>query len=282
MSTEKRLLATTDQLEHWRSHVGRVKIQRDTLDMNVLRRFALACGADPEVEKSQPPMAHWAYFLDTVAGGGLGEDGHPLRGDFLPAVHLPRRMFAAASIRFERPLELGREAECLTRIADVKYKSGQTGELVFVELERIITQSQQTRVRETQTIVYRAAGTKQPAVVAALAHTGADDVWCPGPVDLFRFSAVTFNAHRIHYDAHYAQHVEGYPDLVVHGPFAAVKLMAFANRSSARAVQSFAFRLLAPLFVSQPVAFAAGTEAGSFVALRCDGVHSVSAKVEFQ
>jgi len=276
------LLATTAQLELWRSHVGRVKILRETLDVSVLRRFAVACGADPEVEKTQPPMAHWAYFLDAVTGGGLGEDGHPLRGDFLPAVHLPRRMFAAASIRFERPLELGREAECHTKIADVKYKSGQSGELVFVELERTIVQSQQTRVSESQTIVYRAAGTRQPAVVATLAQMGGDGVWCPGPVELFRFSAVTFNAHRIHYDVPYAQRVEGYPDLVVHGPFAAIKLLAFAHRSSARAVQSFAFRLIAPLFVSQPVTFASGEEAGSFVALRCDGVHSLSAKVEFQ
>lgn len=276
------MLATKDQLEHWRSHVGRVKIQRETLDVSVLRRFAVACGAHPEVEKTQPPMAHWAYFLDAVAGGGLGEDGHPLRGDFLPAVHLPRRMFAAASIRFERPLELGREAECLTRIADVKYKSGQSGELVFVELERTIVQSQQTRVSESQTIVYRAAGTRQPAVVSTFPQMGVDDVWCPGPVDLFRFSAVTFNAHRIHYDVPYAQRVEGYPDLVVHGPFAATKLLAFAQRTSARAVQSFAFRLIAPLFVSQPVIFALGEEAGSFVALRCDGIHSLTAKVVFQ
>jgi 3-methylfumaryl-CoA hydratase len=281
MSTQSPSLVAR-QLEQWRSHVGRVRIQRETLDVSVLRRFAVVCGADAEVEKTHPPMAHWAYFLDAVASGGLGEDGHPLRGDFLPAVHLPRRMFAAASIRFEQPLELGREAECLTRIADVKCKSGQSGELVFVELERTIMQSQQTRVRESQTIVYRAAGTRQPAVVAGLAQTGADGVWCPGPVDLFRFSAVTFNAHRIHYDAHYAQHVEGYPDLVVHGPFAAVKLLAFAQQRSARAVQSFAFRLVAPLFVSQPVTFASGEEPGSFVALRCDGVHSVSAKVEFQ
>jgi 3-methylfumaryl-CoA hydratase len=281
MSTQSPSLVAR-QLEQWRSHVGRVRIQRETLDVSVLRRFAVVCGADAEVEKTHPPMAHWAYFLDAVASGGLGEDGHPLRGDFLPAVHLPRRMFAAASIRFEQPLELGREAECLTRIADVKCTSGQSGELVFVELERTIMQSQQTRVRESQTIVYRAAGTRQPAVVAGLAQTGADGVWCPGPVDLFRFSAVTFNAHRIHYDAHYAQHVEGYPDLVVHGPFAAVKLLAFAQQRSARAVQSFAFRLVAPLFVSQPVTFASGEEPGSFVALRCDGVHSVSAKVEFQ
>jgi 3-methylfumaryl-CoA hydratase len=281
MSTQGPSLAA-GQLEQWRSHVGRVRVQRETLDVSVLRRFAVVCGAEAEVEKTQPPMAHWAYFLDAVVSGGLGEDGHPLRGDFLPAVHLPRRMFAAASIRFERPLELGREAECRTRIADVKYKSGQSGELVFVELERTIVQSQQTRVNESQTIVYRAAGTRQPAVVATLAQTGVDGVWCPGPVELFRFSAATFNAHRIHYDAPYAQRVEGYPDLVVHGPFAAVKLLAFAQQRSARAVQSFAFRLVAPLYVSQPVTFASGEEPGSFVALRCDGVHSVSAKVEFQ
>ena len=271
---------TVEQLAQWRSHVGRIRTQQDFLDVSVLRRYAVACGSDPQVEKTQPPLAHWAYFLDPVVGSRLGPDGHPLRGEFLPAVTLPRRMFAAGTVEFPEPLELGQEACSTTVITDVQYKSGQSGELVFVELERITTQGRLIKVREQQTIVYRGAGGGQPSVVPAPAPAGAN-AWSPTPVDLFRFSAVTFNAHRIHYDLPYAREVEGYPDLVVHGPLVAVKLLAFARNSSGRPVRSFAFRLSAPVFVSQPITFAAGAQGGTFVATRCDGVPAATSKVEF-
>jgi len=265
-------------LELWRTHIGRTRTQREVLDPSVLRRFAVACGADPEVESRQPPMAHWAYFLEPAPNSRLGSDGHPLRGDFLPDVSLPRRMFAAATVQFPEPLELGCLADCTTLIADVRYKNGQSGELVFVELERRIVQKGRLRVDERQTIVYRGASAARVPVVPRFAPVSTD-AWCPTPVELFRFSAVTFNSHRIHYDLPYAREVEGYPDLVVQGPFAATKLLAFARRVSPRPIQSFEFRLLAPMFVSQPVTFAQGEADGTFVALRNDGTRAVTSNV---
>lgn len=252
------------------------------LDVAVLRRFAVATGMDPDVERIEPPLAHWAYFLEAVARDRLGEDGHPLRGDFLPAIHLPRRMFAAASLRFHRRLDLGRLAECLTTITDVSQKGGRSGDLVFIDLDRKISQGGELRVEEQQTIVYGAAGDPMPAVVESSGWDELGERWVPEAVDLFRFSAVTFNAHRIHYDQRYACGVEGYPGLVVQGPLTAVRLLGYACEVTRRAVRRFAVRFNAPLFVSQPVRLAVETEVGSFVAVRCDGVRAVSAKVEFE
>lgn len=279
MSEQSRV--TEADLTRWRTHIGRQKIQCETVDPSVLGRFALATGADEAIERSEPPLAHWAFFLDSVANDRLGEDGHPRRGDFLPAIHLPRRMFAATSIHLGEPLELGVLAECTARISDITHKSGRSGDLVFVELQRSIVQGQRLCVEEKQILVYRTVGDRVPAVLES-AVPSAGDRWVPGPVDLFRFSAVTFNAHRIHYDQRYAREVELYPNLVVHGPLTAVKLLAFARQRSERKIRRLSVRILAPLFVSQPVFLGADTEAGSYAAVRCDGTRAVTAQVEFE
>jgi 3-methylfumaryl-CoA hydratase len=268
-------------LDEWEKHVGRERVQRETLHVDVLRKFAAATGASTHVELSMPPMAHWAYFLDAVGDADLGSDGHPLTKDFLPPVRLPRRMFAAADIRFERALELGKSAACITRVVDVRHRAGASGELVFVELERQVIQSHSLRVHERQTLVYRDNGPSMAPIESSVSLDNSLQAWTPSPVELFRFSAVTFNAHRIHYDAPYATAVEGYPALVVHGPFTAIKLLNFALTSSCRPVHSFSFRIIAPLFVSQPVTFSAGDAVGTFVAERCDGTVAVTGKVEF-
>lgn len=276
--------ATVDlaQMEDWRKHIGRERVQRNILDADVLRRFAAATGSSMQVELTQPPLAHWAYFLDAACDATLAHDGHARRNDFLPPIHLPRRMFAAADIQFERALDLGRSAECVTRILDVRHRTGASGELVFLEFERQISQSQILRVTERQTLVYRGLAEPMAAIEPTASLDFSHQAWQPGPVELFRFSAVTFNAHRIHYDAAYARDVEGYPGLIVHGPFTAVKLLNFAIETSCRAVRSFSFRVVAPLFVSQPIAFAAGDTADSFVAKRCDDTVAVVAKAEFR
>jgi 3-methylfumaryl-CoA hydratase len=280
MSDDAQPVRATD-VELWQAYVGRTRMQQQTIDRDVLHRFAAATGADPDVERIQVPLAHWAYFIDAVAPDRLAEDGHPLRGDFLPAVPLPRRMFAAASIQFAAPLKIGLPAECVTTIAEVTCKPGQSGTLVFVVVDRKISQAGAPRIHERQTIVYRPRGDPIQPVTAVHLPAEAAAPWQPGPVDLFRFSAVTFNAHRIHYDQRYARQTEGYPDLVVQGPFTAVKLFALA-RDRFGPVRSFTFRAVAPLFVSQPVLLKQDTEPGSFAAVRCDGVTAMKAQVEFQ
>lgn len=267
-----------DDVAGWREAIGREAVRRQRLDVESLRRFALAVDADPDVERILPPLAHWAWFLDGAPDAELGEDGHPRRGGFLPAIPLPRRMFAASTMRFAAPLRLDEPAALTMRIADVQHKSGRSGDLLFVEVDRTITQHGATCVEERQSLVYR-----DVAAPVALPDCAADaeegEVWRPSTVNLFRFSAVTFNGHRIHYDRPYATGVEGYPALIVHGPFAAVKLAGLAMRRGTLA--SFAYRAQAPLFVDQPIRLRPASS-DEVEAVRCDGAVSATARISYR
>jgi 3-methylfumaryl-CoA hydratase len=267
-------------IAEWRGHIGRSETRRQVLDAASLRRFAVATGADPDVECVPPPLALWAWFLDAVPDAGLGRDGHPKRGGFMPPIHLPRRMFAATAFHFGAPLLLDTEAEIDVRIADVRHKNGRTGGLVFVDVDRIVTQAGAVRVTERQTIVYRDLGDGGSVPLPVPAGNAENppavgEVWRPGPVNLFRFSAATFNGHRIHYDQAYATGVEGYPALVVQGPFIAARLAMLAAIDGD--LVNFEFRALSPLFADQPVRLLKSAP-GAFQALRCDG--AVAAGVE--
>jgi 3-methylfumaryl-CoA hydratase len=185
-------------------------------------------------------------------------------------------MFASSELRFEAPLALGEPAEMGSTIADLRRRSGRTGELVLMDVRREVSQGGRLRLAETQTIVFREAGDPTPAVVDTGAR-GDGETWRPRAVDLFRFSAATYNSHRIHYDQPYATTEEGYPALVVHGPFTAAKLFDLASRTADAPIRSFSFRAQAPLFVEQPVTLRAGPDPGSVVAVRCDGQIAMSA-----
>ena len=268
-----------EDVDGWRAYVGRTETRRQTLDLESARRFAAAVGADLDVERQAPPLVHWAYFLEVAPPEGLGPDGHPRRGEgLMPPVSLPRRMFAAATVTFFEPLALGRDAELTLTVAEVNHRAGRSGDLVFVEVDRSLAQDGRVRMRERQTIVYRGAGEPTPAVEPAPETAPDGFVWTPGPVDLFRFSAVTFNSHRIHYDLPYARDEEGYPGLVVHGPFTAAKLCALAQAANVAPLKAFSFRANAPLFAGQPVRLRATTEVGGFEAVRCDGAVAMSAR----
>ena len=214
-----------------------------------------------------PPLWHWFYFLPRALQSRLGDDGHPERGGFMPPIALPRRMFAGARVRFRAPLRLGVPAERHAVIHDVSRKSGRSGELAFVTVHSRVVQEGMTCIEEEQDIVYREPGAPvpppdvrpwpapPPRALTAIVH--AD------PRLLFRFSALTFNAHRIHYDRDYAMQVEGYPGLVVHGPLTAMLLLRLAQRQEAaraheagrtwREVTTFSFRGVAPLFDVAPL-----------------------------
>ena len=272
---------TAEDVEGWRVHVGREEIRRQTLDVESLRRFAAAQGADLDVQRHPPPLAHWAWFLEATGPEGLGPDGHPRRGGLLPPVRLPRRMFAAAAITFASPLVLDAPAELSLTVAEVRHRTGKTGDLIFVEVDRRLSQDGAHRLTERQTIVYRGlGGPVSPVAAAEPPPDGSTEVWSPGPVDLFRFSAVTFNSHRIHYDLPYATGQEGYPGLVVQGPFTAAKLFALARTRAGKPLKAFSFRAVAPLFAGQPVYLAAGDGKGDVRALRCDGAVAMTAHAE--
>lgn len=268
-------------IAHWQQWVGRTETRAERLDVEALRRFAAAVGADLAVERTLPPLAHWAFFLPVVDAAAVGVDGHPARGGFLPPISLPRRMFAAASMRFGAALALDALAERRSRVVSVVHKAGRSGDLVLVEVEHAIVQAGDPRVVEQQTIVYRDAGAPTPPVTPASAAPPSARRWQPGPVDLFRFSAVTFNGHRIHYDLPYAMGEEGYPGLVVHGPLTATQLFALAAAGGRRPTR-FSFRAVAPLFAGQPIALVADADTpGSVAAIRCDGVTAMTAQASF-
>jgi 3-methylfumaryl-CoA hydratase len=217
---------------------------------------------------------HWFYFLPRAPQAALDADGHPQRGGFLPPIPYPRRMFAGARIQVHRPLRVGRPARRDACIRDVVMKSGKTGALAFVTVAYRFTQDGVMCLEEEQDIVYREPGAAVPAPQAATLPAPPEGCWSrtlrPDTRLLFRFSALTFNAHRIHYDRAYAAEVEGYPGLVVHGPLTAVLLLQLVRQSTPRPVGAFSFRGVAPLFDLGPIRLLA-TPAEDTVALEAQG-----------
>ncbi|MGI4847701.1 MAG: FAS1-like dehydratase domain-containing protein [Janthinobacterium lividum] len=202
-----------------------------------------------------PALWHWLHFLPITAMAQTGTDGHPLRGGFLPPVPLPRRMWAGGRLQFHHPLRIGETVERHSRVLRVDYKPGRSGDLVFVQVGHELHSSLGIAVREEHDIVYRQAATSTdlvPAVTMAPLTSRWERPFKLGAVELFRYSALTFNSHRIHYDRSYACNVEHYPGLVVHGPLIATLLMELLASSCAhRTVGSFSFRALKPLFDGQ-------------------------------
>ena len=222
-----------------------------------------------------PPLWHWFYFLPKVARSQLDHDGHPQRGGFFPPVDLPRRMFAGARTRFFEPITIGEPAVREGEILKVTEKIGNSGRLVFVTVRYRIQQGGTIRVEEEQDIVYKEPGppvpAPQPLSVEPDAPAGS---WVrtvtPDTVLLFRFSALTFNAHRIHYDRRYARNEEGYPGLVVHGPLTAILLAGMTRENSARRIVHFRFQGRAPLFDLHPFRLV-GKPEGDKVVLEAHG-----------
>jgi len=246
---------------------------------------AAPCEGDP-----LPLPWHWFFFLPRCAQAALGEDGHPERGHpergqgsgFLPPFPHPRRMFAGARMRVHRPLRTGLPARREATIRDVTLKSGKSGSLAFVTVAYRTTQEGALCIEEEQDIVYREPGAAVPAPrpseLPALPAGARSRTVQPDSRLLFRFSALTFNAHRIHYDRTYATETEGYPGLVVHGPLTAVLLVQLVRHSSARPIVAFEFRGQAPLFDGGPVRLVA-LQDGDRVALEARGPDAAIALV---
>ncbi|MFT3819297.1 MAG: MaoC family dehydratase N-terminal domain-containing protein [Rubrivivax sp.] len=236
--------------------IGRSESRRDVLGASPVARMAATLDrADlaPTEASELPPLWHWLYFLPDAPGAELGEDGHPRRGGFLPPITLPRRMWAGSRITFHAPLHIGEPVERSSRITAVEPRSGKSGPLVFLKLTHHITGPRGLAITEEQDIVYReAAPPGAPAAAKAPpAPEGASFSRriTPTATLLFRFSALTFNAHRIHYDRDYATRVEGYPALVVHGPLIATLLLDLVSRERPDArVLRFDFKAVSPLF----------------------------------
>lgn len=204
-----------------------------------------------------PPLAHWLYFLPVARQSDIDTDGHPKRGGFLPPVPLPRRMWAGGRLEFNNPLRVGGQSERLSTIADVKVKEGASGRLVFVTVRHDVTCDGEPCITEEQDIVYRepAPPSAAPPAKKAKPLPKADILrnLTATPVMLFRFSALTFNAHRIHYDEIYTRDVEGYAERVVHGPLLATLLADLFLRSAPdQRIGKFFFRATRPMLANSP------------------------------
>ncbi|PIB93287.1 MaoC family dehydratase N-terminal domain-containing protein [Caulobacter sp. FWC2] len=210
----------------------------------------LAAVLDRPTPAEVPPAWHWGCLAEPIPRADLGPDGHQRRGLFLPAIDAPRRMFAAADLRFTKPLHPGLDTELVETIASVEEKPGASGPLTFVTVERTFSQAGEVRVTERQTIVYTAAPPAARAPYAQLPPAEWSRETPTDPVLLFAFSAATSNSHRIHYDLPYTTQVEGYPGLVVHGPLIALLML---EAMPARPLTRFSFRALKPAFAGETI-----------------------------
>ena len=198
-----------------------------------------------------PPAWHWIYFRSSAPASELGPDGHPRRGGFLPPIPLPRRMWAGSHLRFHQPILIGDHLQRRSTIADITLKHGRSGQLAFVKVQHAYYRQTTCVLEEEHDIVYREAatpGAAQAQTAAAPDNSDWSRTIAPDPVLLFRYSALTFNGHRIHYDRSYCQEVEGYPGLIVHGPLIATLLLDLVTTSQPSPVREFKFRALSPLF----------------------------------
>jgi 3-methylfumaryl-CoA hydratase len=242
------------EFEDW---IGRSQSVIDVLEPARSNALDVALGGEGAGKAGDPlPLLHhWLYFWDVKPPQGLGVDGHPAKGGFLPPVPLPRRMWAGGRVTFVKPLLVGQTVTRTSTITAIKEKTGSTGRLVFVTVRHDLDAGQGVAVNEEQDLVYREpASAMLPAPVAAPAP---DAVWreevIPDPVLLFRYSALTMNGHRIHYDRPYAMEEEAYPGLVVHGPLQATLLVSLAARHLDAPVTGFDFRGQQPAFDGVPL-----------------------------
>jgi 3-methylfumaryl-CoA hydratase len=243
----------------WDAWIGREEARTDKIDAGLVSRWLATLDRDAPSDGNVPQGLHWCLCLPDARTAKLGPDGHPLRDDgvesFLPPVPLPRRMWASSKVEFFAPLRIGEAVTCNSRVQTITEKSGGSGQLVFVDVAHETCGESGLSVREVQSIVYREAAGPDAALSPPKAEPGRVDLdgWSshrmltPSETLLFRFSALTFNSHRIHYDLPYAQGEERYRGLVVHGPLTATLLLDLAGREFGdNALTHFTYRGLSP------------------------------------
>ncbi len=280
-------------VERWGTWIGRTQEAEDVIDLNRARAMQATLddpGAPLRAGDPLPPLWHWLYLWIAAPTSELGPDGHPARGGFLPPIDLPRRMWAGSRLSFLRPLPIGAAVTRRSEVADVRLKEGRGGHLAFVTVRHQVAAAGAVCIEEEQDIVYREArrpgesarpGAPAPREAPWRRVVHADAVL------LFRYSALTFNGHRIHYDLKYATEVEGYPGLVVHGPLLATLMVELARRERPQArVTRVDFRAERPVFDTDPFTVAGrpapdGASAELWVA-DPEGFYASRARVELE
>jgi 3-methylfumaryl-CoA hydratase len=242
-------------LDTYRQWIGRTEQRTDLLTPSPVAALSATLDREdpaPAPGTELPPLWHWLFFTPRALARDIGPDGHERRGGFLPPVALPRRMWAGGRLEFLHPLMVGDEIVRSSRILDVTGKQGRSGTLVFVTVRHEIANAGGVAIAEEHDIVYRdhpAPDAPQPAPEVAPTDEDFSREITPDPVLLFRYSALTFNGHRIHYDRDYVTQVEGYPGLIVHGPLIATLLVDLWRRNLPGArLRRFAFKARRPVF----------------------------------
>ena len=251
--------------EKLKSWIGKTEQTEDLIDVGQARRMQATLDQAPTLKAGDalPSLWHWIYFPTEAPLGKLGREGHPEVGDFMPPVPLPRRMWAGGRFQFHRPLFLDERARKISTVKAVNIKSGRTGPLCFVTVQHQMYAGDEHCFTEEHDIVYRedpAPDAKTPPPVVPPEDAEWQREVIPTAVMLFRYSALTFNGHRIHYDRDYCRDVEGYPGLVFHGPLSGTLLINFAEeKNPGRTVAHYSFRAVSPMFDTSPVVLAGKT-----------------------
>ncbi len=249
--------------------IGRTRVRRDILAPWPSQAMLGLLDRDPDGIGEDDPLPlgwHWLYFNEPLRAARLGTDGHEERGAFLPAVDLPRRMWAGGELRSLGPIRLGAPAELRSEIHSVDEKRGRRGRLVFITVDHTVLQDGYQCVHEKQVIVYigsqppTAPHSPAPAPQGRVPAPEWTRTFLPTTTTLFQFSALTYNPHRIHYDHPYATGQEGYPGLLVHGPLTALLLLDAAARHAPAPPAHFRYRALAPLYADEPITLAGRSE----------------------
>ena len=241
-------------LAHLQTWQGQSEVLEDLITPAPLRALSATLDRDdptPVMGTELPALWHWLFFLPHHPQSEIGPDGHAKRGGFLPPVPLPRRMWAGGRLQWHAPLRVGDEVKRTSTIASVTHKAGRSGDLLFVLVQHEVHNAHGLCLSEAHDIVYRPAAQASdpvPAPVAAPQIAAWQRDITPDDVLLFRYSALTFNGHRIHYDRKYVTEVEGYPGLIVHGPLIATLLVDLVRRHTDRPIRRFDFKALRPTF----------------------------------
>jgi 3-methylfumaryl-CoA hydratase len=255
----------------WHDWIGKAQEQSDVLTPALLARFRATINSK-ETGDIAPQGIHWCLCLPDTATSELGEDGHPLKGGFLPPIPLPRRMWASSKVTFHATIHAGDAIIRRSTIANISEKTGGSGLLVFVDIDHDTLTNGKAAVTERQTLVYREAPTQRPADIAPdLSGWDWHHSQTPSESMMFRYSALTFNSHRIHYDHPYAIEAEHYRGLVVHGPLTATLLLDVAGQAlGANKLKRFSFRGQSPTFAGEPLHLV-GKVSGSAITLAALG-----------
>ncbi len=278
MDTSKKLLEWTNKTTE----------AEDTIRLQPANFMEATLNRPPKLKEGDnlPPLWHWIYFLEAKPESDLGRDAHPKKGDFLPPIQLPRRMWAGGRFTFYNDLVIGEKAKKITTIKKIVEKEGSAGPLCFITLEHKIYSKDEISIIEEQDLVYLQdqQGSKSlPLAQNNVEKADFSQEIHPSAILLFRYSALTFNGHRIHYDLDYAKNVEGYDGLVFHGPLTATLLLDLALKERKQPIKKYSFRGIAPLSNLDCFWIEGKSEDNAAIlwARRKDGVVAMKAKADF-